>query len=64
MVPIFKRLTVEEYLKWKSEFNFDGFRLGQAFLNAHYPTLACPELFYADNKSAEALIYENWLLVI
>jgi hypothetical protein len=42
--------------------DFPNQRLGQAFLNTHYPKDICPEIFYAtDIHEAAELIYQKYI---
>lgn len=61
-------MTIDEFEKWKREFleseDSEFLRLGQAFLNEHYPTISDTALYYeVENSKAIKVIYDRYLQV-
>lgn len=62
----FKLIPLTDFIQWEVEFwqssNSKHLRLGQAFLNTHYPHLANPDIFYdTDVASARRKILEKYV---
>lgn len=61
------KININDYNKFLIQFKGGAFgsqRLGQAFFNTFLTNErdgAQPELFYADTKKAETLIWDNWI---
>lgn len=62
----FNRITLDEYVSFLVEYNSGQYphqRLGQAFLNAFYPGVVHPSLFYAvDIQKINDLVFDIYIL--
>lgn len=63
-----ERIAAEKYDEWKRSYYIDArrrmtLRLGQAFLNEHYPNVTSPTLFYCtDAHTADKMIRDEFVL--